>query len=280
VNILGQKPNWTKDDIFFLEESWGVVRTSTIAKKLKRTVSAVQQKAIRLGLGPQIRSSAYISLIDISRAFQKEYSAIVQIWINNNGLKMEQRKFVDTKSYKVIKPKDFWKWAENNKGLLNFAKYERYALPDEPEWLKDKIKSDYGAQDKSRISKPWTAAEDDSLRYMYSAGKYTLSKIAKSLNRSELAIKRRAYDLGLKKNFIRSKNKMYTLDEVNKLLDLAKQGLSLKAIAKALERCENSVRGKLERMGYNFKTCTFRELPLWVENRRIRRQQKKLQEVR
>ena len=277
---MGQKPNWTEEEIEYLEESWGVVRTSGIAKKLKRTVSAVQQKAIRLGLGAQIRSSVYITLVDISKAFQKEYSAITEIWINNNGLKMEQRKFVNTKSYKVIKPKDFWKWAEKNKGLLNFAKYEKYALPDEPKWVKDKIKSDYGVHDNSRIAKAWTVAEDDSLRYMYSAGRYTLSQMSKSLNRSETAIKRRAYDLGCKKNFIRSKNKIYTLDEVNKLLDLANQSLCLKAIAKALERCENSVRGKLERMGYNFKTCTFREVPNWTENRKLRRQQQKLQEAR
>jgi hypothetical protein len=277
---VGQKPNWTEEEIEYLEESWGVVRTSGIAKKLKRTVSAVQQKAIRLGLGAQIRSSVYITLVDISRAFQKEYSAITEIWIQNNGLKMEHRKFVKTKSYKVIKPKDFWKWAEKNKGLLNFAKYERYGLPDEPKWVKDKMKSDYAAQDKSRISKAWTAAEDESLRYMYSAGRYTLSQMSKSLNRSETAIKRRAYDLGCKKNFIRSKNKIYTLDDVNKLLDLANQSMCLKAIAKAMDRGENSVRGKLERMGYNFKTCTFGNVPNWTEDRRLRRQEKKLQEAR
>ena len=75
---MGQKPNWTEEEIEYLEESWGVVRTSGIAKKLKRTVSAVQQKAIRLGLGAQIRSSVYITLVDISKAFQKEYSALLK----------------------------------------------------------------------------------------------------------------------------------------------------------------------------------------------------------
>jgi predicted transcriptional regulator len=276
---MGQKPNWTEKELLYLEESWGQVTTVTIAKKLNRTVSAVKQKAIRRGLGPQIRSSAYISLVDISRAFKKEYSSIIEIWVKNNGLKLKLRKFVETQRYKVIKPKDFWKWAEQNKGLLNFAKYERYALPDEPKWLKDKIKSDYNAQDRSRISKLWTSSEDDSLRYMYSSGKHTIADMAQVLNRSETAIKRRAYDLGFDKNFIRSKNQKYTETELQKLLELAKQGLSLKALAKAMDRSENSVRGKLERMGYHFKTCTFREVPHWIQNRRLRRQQKKQQQA-
>lgn len=277
---MGQKPNWTQEELLYLEESWGSVRTASIAKKLNRSVSAVQQKAIRLGLGAQIRSSAYLTLIDISKAFQKNYTSIIEIWVKNNGLKMEQRKFVNNKSYKVIKPKDFWSWAEKNKGLLNFGKYERYSLPNEPKWVKEKIKSDYVAQDKSRISKPWTTAEDDSLRYMYRAGKYTLSQMSKSLNRSETAIKRRAYDLGFQKNFIRSENRKYTVDEINRLLDLANQSLCLKAIANAMNRSENSVRGKLERMGYNFKTCTFGQVPSWIRDRKLRRQQKKLQEAR
>lgn len=277
---MGQKPNWTQEELLYLEESWGSVRTASIAKKLNRSVSAVQQKAIRLGLGAQIRSSAYLTLIDISKAFQKNYTSIIEIWVKNNGLKMEQRKFVNNKSYKVIKPKDFWSWAEKNKGLLNFGKYERYSLPNEPKWVKEKIKSDYVAQDKSRISKPWTSAEDDSLRYMYRAGKYTLSQMSKSLNRSETAIKRRAYDLGFQKNFIRSENRKYTVDEINRLLDLANQSLCLKAIANAMNRSENSVRGKLERMGYNFKTCTFGQVPSWIRDRKLRRQQKKLQEAR
>jgi hypothetical protein len=115
---------------------------------------------------------------------------------------------------------------------------------------------------------------------MWGAGKYTVSYMAKKLNRSETSIKRKAYDLGFQKNVIRSKNQMFTPDETEKLLDLANRSVCLKAIAKALDRSENSVRGKLERMGYNFKTCSFGEIPPWMANRKLRRHQKKLQEAR
>ena len=277
---MGSRPNWTEEEITYLEERWGRIKTKTIAKNLNRSISAVKQKAIRRGLGPALRSSDYMTIYDIATAFNKNYSSIMQIWVDNNGLRFEERTFVEKMSYKVIKPKDFWRWAEQNKGLINFAKYERYALPDEPDWLLDKIKSDYAVQDFSRVSRVWTKADDGDLKYMYASGKHTLAQMAQKLNRSETAIKRRAYDLGFEKNFIRSKNQLYTPDDVNKLLELANRSVCLKAIAKAMDRSENSVRGKLERMGYNFKTCSFGEIPPWIANRKLRRQQKKMQEAR
>jgi hypothetical protein len=277
---VGNRPNWTEEEITYLEERWGRIKTATIAKKLNRTIMAVKQKAIKRGLGPALRSSDYMTIYDISIAFNKNYSSIMQIWVANNGLQFEERAFVEKMKYKVIKPKDFWTWANQNKGLINFAKYERYALPEEPDWLLDKIKSDYSAQDFSRVSRVWTKADDGDLKYMYASGKFTLAQMSQKLNRSETAIKRRAYDLGFEKNFIRSKNQLYTQDELNKLLELANRSLCLKAIAKAMDRSENSVRSKLERMGYNFKTCTFGEIPACIKNRKLRRQQKKLQEAR
>lgn len=268
---MSKYPRWTQDEYDYLEHNWGVVTTASIAKKLNRSISAVKQKAIRRGLGPVIQSSNYLTICEIAKAFNKEYTSVMEIWVKNNGLKIIEKKFVETQKFKVIKPKDFWAWAERNKGLINFAKYERYSLPDEPDWLKDKIKSDYAAQDKSRISTPWTPLDDESLRYMFAAGKYTIAYMAKVLNRTETAIKRRAYDLGMKKNFIRSQKQKYTDAEVARMVELARQGQSLKAIAKAMNRTENSVRGKLERMGYNFKTCTFGEAPNWAEKRKLRR---------
>ena len=272
---MGRNRNWTKEEIEYLQESWGTYTTAAIARKLKRTIVAIKIKSVRLGLGAQIQSSEYISLIDLSRAFNKEYSGIIQIWVKNNGLQIKQKKFVEKQTFKVIKPKDFWKWAEKNKGLINFAKYERYSLPDEPEWLKEKISADYQTQDKSRISKHWTKSDEESLWFMYSSGKYTISHIAKALNRTENAVKRRAYDLGYITNFIRLKAQKYSEAEVEKLYDLAKRGFNLKAMAKALNRSENSVRGKLERMGYNFKTCTFGEVPNWNNTRAVRRRQQR-----
>ena len=277
---MGQRPNWTEEEITYLEERWGRIKTSAIAKKLNRTLMAVKQKAIKRGLGPALRSSDYMTIYDISIAFNKNYSSIMQIWVANNGLQFEERTFVEKMRYKVIKPKDFWRWAEQNKGLINFAKYERYALPEEPDWVQDKVKSDYAAQDHSRVAKVWTSVDDESLRYMYGSGKYTLVQMSQKLNRSETAIKRRAYDLGFDKNYIRSKNKLYTEEELKKLIDLANRSVCLKAIAKAMDRSENSVRGKLERMGYNFKSCAFGEVPNWWVNRKQRRQQKKMQEAR
>ena len=57
---MGQKPNWTEDELAYLRNSWGTVSTVGIAKHLNRSLEAVELKASRLKLGPASLSGDYI----------------------------------------------------------------------------------------------------------------------------------------------------------------------------------------------------------------------------
>ena len=52
---------WADADVEYLENSWGDVAISTIAKKLGRSVNAVKLKAQRLGYGRALDSGTMVA---------------------------------------------------------------------------------------------------------------------------------------------------------------------------------------------------------------------------
>lgn len=45
--------------------------------------------------------------------------------------------------FRVIDIDAFWKWAEDNKSILDFSRFEKYGLGAEPDWVDVKRKADY-----------------------------------------------------------------------------------------------------------------------------------------
>jgi hypothetical protein len=264
VIVLGAK-NWTVEETEYLMEQWGTVATKSISKKLNRSMNAVRVRAVRLNLGDPIISSKYLTINHIAEAFGKEYSSIDKCWVAVHGMPIKLKIFCKKMKVKVIEPIHFWKWAQKTKGLINFSKYERYSLPGEPSWVAELVRSGYDVKTKSRTSEAWTKTEDDQLKFMMASGKYMMCEMAEKLGRTEGAIKRRAADKGLHKNFIKIKKRKWTDEEVKSLIALAKQGYTILAIGKKLGRTEMAVRGRLERLGYNPKTCTFKQLEVEIK---------------
>lgn len=106
--------------------------------------------------------------------------------------------------FRVIDIDAFWKWAEDNKSILDFSRFEKYGLGAEPDWVDVKRKADYKKlQLHGQHNAAWTKTEDDKLRYLLSKGTYTYSDLAAELRHSEGAIKRRILDLGINKKPVR-----------------------------------------------------------------------------
>ncbi len=106
--------------------------------------------------------------------------------------------------FRVIDIDAFWKWAEDNKSILDFSRFEKYSLGAEPDWVDVKRKADYKKlQLHGQHNAAWTKTEDDKLRYLLSKGTYTYSDLAAELRHSEGAIKRRILDLGINKKPVR-----------------------------------------------------------------------------
>lgn len=106
----------------------------------------------------------------------------------------------------------------------------------------------------------WTPEEDQRLVQVLRTKGMTYPEVAKLFDRSEAAVKRRLHDLGVKMRPVRLENHIkYTAEEVQTLLRMAQEGYSFETIAQRLGKSALGVRGKLERIGFDFKRRKLRE---------------------
>lgn len=253
---LGLGPNkahpnrwWTKEEEEYLAEYWGVYSVECLAKKLNRTAISIQQKARKLKLGPFIEAGDYITLnqllFELRGGISKGKTYTKQQWIEK-GLPVINKKIIDQK-VKVVRIDDFWKWAEENRTLIDFSKLEENALGKEPDWVKEQRKADIEMRRFKRTD--WTKAEDKRLISLLKEFRWTYREIAEKLNRTEGAIKRRMIDLGLKERPISMpKHNPWTKEEEGILIDLYEKGYQPDVMTKYINRSSQAIRGKIERM--------------------------------
>lgn len=259
---LESQRKWTEDDEEYLMENWGYLSIPTLAKNLSRSENAIQQRAVRLGLGPFLEAGEYISLNQLMIALRgnyvgKEYT--VKQWIDK-GLPVKTRK-VKNCSFKVIYLQDFWDWAEMHSTLIDFSKLEPLVLGEDPKWLEDQRRADIEKQRQFKTS-PWTKTDDKLLKWMLDQYSYTYREISLRLKRTEGAIKRRMIDLGIKARPVRMSNhNPWTEEETEKLIDLYHKGHCKNTMANYINRSSQACGGKVERLikeGVLFPRSEFR----------------------
>lgn len=238
---------WTKEDEEYLEDNWGSISIPTIAKNLNMGQDAVQQKARRLGLGAFLDNGEYLTINSLSQAlFKRNMDSYTKgQWIDK-GFPIKSRKVKDC-SFSVIYIQDFWEWAEMNSTLLNFSNMEPLALGKEPEWLEHQRRADI---EKEYFKKsPWTTAEDNQLRRLLDAYRYSYRELSLRLKRTEGAIKRRMIDLEIKARPIKMPNhNPWTKQEIEILIDLYHKGHSSSTMANYINRSSQACSGKVERL--------------------------------
>lgn len=243
--------SWSHDELAFLQDHWGTYSIKRIASELGRTVQAVKLKANRIGLQDNRVCLDGITLNQLAVTLNISYS-IARNWHLKYGLPARKRILSESRPCRVIDYDDFWKWAEAHKHLLNFARMEPGMLGKEPDWMAEKRKADVLNTGKE-TERRWTKDDDAKLRAMLQAYRYTYSDIAKSLKRTESAVKRRLFDLKIKlRPIYRDNHIKYTKEEVRTLLDFYNRGYGYNSIAEKLGKSEIGIRGKLERMGHKF----------------------------
>jgi len=262
---LGTK-DWTQEEINYLQDKWGKVSLKTISKNLGRSINAIKLKAQRCGLTDSRFSYDGITISQLMQALDKSYNSVYS-WIRNYGMPVKTKVFCQEARVKVISYDDFWEWAEQHKELLNFAKMEPSLLGAEPDWMVEKRKADQQRSQKTKLAIEWALTEDQRLKQMVALPGMTYSKLAKHFNRSESAIKRRLHDLKIKFRPERLYNhNKYSPDEIRQIALMARAGYAFETIAEKLgnHRSALGVRGKLERMNFDFKRREFREVEiLW-----------------
>lgn len=244
---MGVGTNWTKQETEYLEEAWGTVSISGIAKKLGRSVNAIKIKAQKRGLSRHLNSGSSVPLHQVIVAMGKKggESYFTQM-LMKAGCPIKRHKVINC-SFRVVDIDEFWGWAEQHKRMFDFALFEENAIGAEPAWAKQKRTEDIRNHMRPNNS-PWLPGEDDLLKKLLTMYKYTYSDLSKRFNRSEGAIKRRIHDLKLMQRPLRFEPRRWTENEAARLIELWDQGYSYERIADKLGRTALQVRGKHERI--------------------------------
>jgi hypothetical protein len=248
---LGKAPNWTANELTFLEEKWGQLSIKAIAKNLGRSVEGVKIKAQRIGLTDSRLCGDGITLNQLAKALKTEYS-VLKYWYLHHGFPAKPKVFAIRDQVLFVRYQDFWKWAERHRDRINCARLEPNLLGPEPEWVKEKRKFDELNFQKLPV-RPWSQQDDMKLRSLVHAYRYSYTEIAERLQRTEAAVKRRLYDLGIKARPLRQPASWWTDEQVDLLETMVRQGCGYNTMAKTLGKSALAIRGKLEQMGYRFQ---------------------------
>ena len=244
---MDKRKKWTQEELDFLEEKWGVLSKNLIAKKLNRSLNSVIVKAVRLGLGRYINARDEITLNFLinTLGYKNSYSWVSKKFENHN-IPIKKMKITD-KSVKMVNINEFWKWAEKNKKILNFADFEEGALGKEPLWVKEKRNIDKNSLNKINRNRLWTKYEEQLLISKVKSMRYTYEELSKEFNRTEGAIKSRLNKLQTPyRPLERDRHIIWTEEENNTLLQMYKEGYGANQIARKINKSEFSVK---ERVG-------------------------------
>lgn len=235
---------WTNEEIDWLCNKWGTWSVEKIASRLKRTVTSVNRKASRLGLGGAYGNDGSITLCQLIKAVYPNggYRAIAKRMIQS-GLPIRYVK-MRKQSVKVVSLDTFWKWAEKNKGVIDWSKLEENLLGAEPKWVAERRKIDFYNRISNR-RKSWSITDEEYLRKLVESGK-DIVEIAKIMERGQEAVRRMCYLLYLPPTK-RVPQKRWSKADVEKALLMKSQGYHNSVIAQELGRTELSIADKIRK---------------------------------
>lgn len=226
---------WTDEEVHYLEMNFGKYPIKTLAKRLKRTESAIRGKCDKLGLTSAFANTGYVNTNDVAKAIGIDRKTVSD-WIRFKGLPAKKRVVLKERMIWHIDIKDLWTWLEKNKDWINLSKLEKNIFGPEPSWVNEKRKEDI--KNKRRHGLNWSEFELDYLRANYRIK--TVKEIAKELGRTVNSVQNKAGRLGLKK-VIELK---WQPVEVEMLMDMKKKGLTDIDVANELGRSFESVAAK------------------------------------
>lgn len=179
---------WTKEDLDYLEASWGNIKkpVRAIAKKLQKSELAVIQKAIEIGLGgAKTAAEEHMTMNQVHLALKVDTKTI-KGWVKEYGLHFTRATVALKQENLLIKKTALLKWLKQHQDLWDATKVEEFILGQEPGWLKEKRKRDReeASRQLPRAGEPWTDEEQRKMVDYYRLG-YKIKEIAAKLGRTE-----------------------------------------------------------------------------------------------
>ncbi len=238
--------NWTPQEYEYLQENWGRTSLPSIAASLNRSTNAIKIKVARLGLGAFLDNGDYVTFNQLLHALgvQCGYGYKPTSWIKNRGFPVKY-KTVENNRFRIVYIADFWKWAEQHRTFIDWAKFKTNSIGAEPDWVKAQRKIGVIAKSKYRTT-PWTVAEDNLLKMLLKQHRYGGKELSERLMRTEGAIQRRICTLGLMERPVKADNhNKWSDDEYQRLGELIKQGYSYELLSEIFGRSSKAIRGRV-----------------------------------
>jgi excisionase family DNA binding protein len=177
--------SWTPEEDTYLKDQWGIISLSGIAEKLGRTNGATHKRAKDLYLGPALAASGAYTTHQIAEMLGVATSTVFN-WVKDG--KMQGHRFARENgryAYRIYE-ENLLKWLKGNQSSYSAVNIPDYIFIDEPQWLKDKRKSD--ANSPSIVKSHWTTKEEQKLISMATSGMYSKREMIKAMNKTDKAV--------------------------------------------------------------------------------------------
>lgn len=238
---------YSLEETDYIEDNWGKISVAGIAKKLNRPVGGLINKVARMELGSFLESGEYISInqlfIGIGR--RTGYADTLTHWIKK-GFPVKNKRVLNN-SFKVIHLNDFWKWATEYRMHIDFNKFKKNALGEEPSWVKEQRKADV-LFSKYKFTK-WTKEQDNHLRGLLKLYKYNYKELSLTIFRTEGAIRRRMVELKINERPLREDaHGVWSPEQIKIVIDLYHKGYRSEVIKDYIDKSGHAIDGKIERL--------------------------------
>lgn len=184
-----RQADWSQWELDYLTEAWGEKTVPQIAKRLGRTVNAINVKAFRIGYTSQKWHGNMMSARKVAELLGVDSHAVTDYWIPKCGLKGQKEKLRETGSCTIVRFENLLRWLEKNQDKWDSRRVDKYALGMEYGWLVKKRKAD--ALLPAKRLKNWTPEEDAEAIRLFKRGSMTYQEIGDILGRSREGVERR-----------------------------------------------------------------------------------------
>jgi hypothetical protein len=170
------KGAWSEEEEKYLKRMYLTLTIKQLADRLDRTEYSVKRKLQRMDLN-KYYDCIYVRTL--ANAFLSD-SSVVNRWIEKYELLFVKR--ADKK--RGIRERVFWKWADKNRNIIPFYKYQKGMLRYEPDWLNHAIAESKKEKERKTVSE-W---DRDYILSQRRKGMY-LSEISKKIDKPEYIVK-------------------------------------------------------------------------------------------
>lgn len=227
----------------YIADNWYKKSVVEIAKYTKLQVSSVFTIANKLRLARLYLKENEITFCDLYRHLTGEYNDSYTFYLLNKY----EIPYIVRNNTKIINLNDFFDWYKKHIKLIRIDKYQEGILPIEPDWFLEKARADRRAVEYI-FKRQWTKEDDGLLKDIVNK-EMTYFECSLILKRTGNAIKRRCFDLKIKKPK-RTPPVLWTDEQKTKLKELWFKGYEPCIIAEEIKRSDREIIAYLERFKY------------------------------